>query len=115
MAFFSKTNVMIKILHNLALFRVKNANFFAEFFGEKKKNHNIGPRLTAIHNLQGKVFDKFCQCREQGDQIWKVPPSWVVVYFTMADFWKLQKQRKFLGHFFPWHKLCFTTTKWFGL
>jgi hypothetical protein len=25
---------MIKILHNLALFLVKNANFFAEFFGK---------------------------------------------------------------------------------
>jgi hypothetical protein len=25
---------MIKILHNLVLFRVKNANFFAEIFGE---------------------------------------------------------------------------------
>jgi hypothetical protein len=36
---------MIKILHNSALFRVKNANFFAEFFGENiLKNHNIGPR-----------------------------------------------------------------------
>jgi hypothetical protein len=34
MAFFSKPNVMIKILHNLALFLVKNANFFAKFFGE---------------------------------------------------------------------------------
>jgi hypothetical protein len=34
MAFFSKTNVMIKIFHNLALFCVKNANFFAEVFGE---------------------------------------------------------------------------------
>jgi hypothetical protein len=34
LAFFSKANVMIKTLHNLALFRVKNANFFAEFFGE---------------------------------------------------------------------------------
>jgi hypothetical protein len=33
LAFFSKTNVMIKILHNLALFLVKNAIFFAEFFG----------------------------------------------------------------------------------
>jgi hypothetical protein len=32
MAFFSKTNAMIKILHKLALFRVKNANFFAEIF-----------------------------------------------------------------------------------
>jgi hypothetical protein len=26
---------MTKILHNLALFWVKNANFFAKFFGEK--------------------------------------------------------------------------------
>jgi uncharacterized Fe-S radical SAM superfamily protein PflX len=34
MAFFSKTNVMIKILDNLALFGVKNANFCAEFFGQ---------------------------------------------------------------------------------
>jgi hypothetical protein len=31
------TNVMIKIFHNLALFCVKNANFFAEFFGENIK------------------------------------------------------------------------------
>jgi hypothetical protein len=31
---FSNTNVTIKILHNLALFWVKNANFVAEFFGE---------------------------------------------------------------------------------
>jgi hypothetical protein len=34
LAFFSKTNVMIKIFQNLALFWVKNGNFFAEFFGE---------------------------------------------------------------------------------
>jgi hypothetical protein len=32
--FLKETNVMIKILQNLALFRVKNANFFANFFGE---------------------------------------------------------------------------------
>jgi hypothetical protein len=30
MAFFSKTNVMIKILHNVSLFWAKNANFFVE-------------------------------------------------------------------------------------
>jgi hypothetical protein len=36
---------MIQILHNLALFWVKNGNFFANFFGENIfKNHNIGPR-----------------------------------------------------------------------
>jgi hypothetical protein len=34
LAFFSKTNIMIKILHNLALFGVKKRNFFAIFFGE---------------------------------------------------------------------------------
>jgi hypothetical protein len=34
MAFCSKTNVTIKILHDSPLFWVKNANFFAEFFGE---------------------------------------------------------------------------------
>jgi hypothetical protein len=34
MAFSSKTNVMIKNFHNLALFRVKNAIF---------SQHNIGP------------------------------------------------------------------------
>jgi hypothetical protein len=34
MAFFSKTNVMINFFQNLALFRVKNANFSAKFFGE---------------------------------------------------------------------------------
>jgi hypothetical protein len=34
-AFFSKTDVMINILYQLAfLFWVKNANFFAEKFGE---------------------------------------------------------------------------------
>jgi hypothetical protein len=42
-AFFSKTNVMINILHKLALFWVKNANFFAEFFGE-----NILKIITSV-------------------------------------------------------------------
>jgi hypothetical protein len=43
LAFLSKTNVMIKILHNLALFWVKNANFFADFFGE-----NILKIITSV-------------------------------------------------------------------
>jgi hypothetical protein len=43
LAFFSKTNVMIKILHNLALFWVENANLFAEFFGE-----NILKIITSV-------------------------------------------------------------------
>jgi hypothetical protein len=45
LAFFSKTNVMIIFLKKiLALFSVKNANYFAEIFCENIfKNHNIGP------------------------------------------------------------------------
>jgi hypothetical protein len=43
MAFFSKTNIMIQFLHNLALFGVKNANFFAIFFGE-----NIFRIITSV-------------------------------------------------------------------
>jgi hypothetical protein len=34
LAFFSKTNVMIKFLPNLAMFGVKNTNFFVECFGK---------------------------------------------------------------------------------
>jgi hypothetical protein len=34
MAFFFNTNIMINFFQNLALFCVKNANFFAKFFGE---------------------------------------------------------------------------------
>jgi hypothetical protein len=44
--FFSKTNVMIKILQSLPLFWVKNANFFAEFFGE-----NILKIITSVPDL----------------------------------------------------------------
>jgi hypothetical protein len=39
---------MIKILHNLALFWVKNANFFAEFFGE-----NIFKIITSVPGGSG--------------------------------------------------------------
>jgi hypothetical protein len=41
--FLKKNNVLIKTLHNLALFRVKNANFFAEFFGK-----NIFKIITSV-------------------------------------------------------------------
>jgi hypothetical protein len=34
LAFFLITNVMLNFFQNLALFWVKNANFFANFFGE---------------------------------------------------------------------------------
>jgi hypothetical protein len=34
MVFFLNTNVVMNFFQNLALFLVKNANFFAKFFGE---------------------------------------------------------------------------------
>jgi hypothetical protein len=37
---------MIKILHNLALFWVKNANFLQIFRRKIFKKHNIGPRIV---------------------------------------------------------------------
>jgi hypothetical protein len=44
LAFFSKTNVMSKFLHNLALFLDKERQIFCLFFRQKYlKNHNIGP------------------------------------------------------------------------
>jgi hypothetical protein len=43
LAFFSKSNVMIKILHNLALFRVKTTFFRQLFWRKYLNNHNIGP------------------------------------------------------------------------
>jgi hypothetical protein len=56
LAFSSKTNVMIKILHNLALFWVKNTNFFRRKIRQKYlKNHNIGPRLI-IQEVRSKMI-----------------------------------------------------------
>jgi hypothetical protein len=37
LAFFSKTNVMIQFLHNLALFWAENANFSPNFSAKKIK------------------------------------------------------------------------------
>jgi hypothetical protein len=54
LAFFSKTNVMIKFLHNLALIRVKNGNFYAKFLGE-----NILKIITSVPGTLGLlVFGK---------------------------------------------------------
>jgi hypothetical protein len=51
LAFFSKTNVMIKILHSLPLFWVKNANFCQQILRKHLKNHNIGPWFQKATNF----------------------------------------------------------------
>jgi hypothetical protein len=60
LAFFSKTNVIIKILHNLALFWVKNANFLCQFFWRKclltqARKTNTRSRRIAIRNFNWNV------------------------------------------------------------
>jgi hypothetical protein len=64
MAFSSKTNVMINFLHYLALLRIKNANFFADFWGENIFfNHNIGPCLDLkLQFLEKRRKRKFKTC-----------------------------------------------------
>jgi hypothetical protein len=49
LAFFLNTNVMINFFQNLALFLVKNANFFPEIFGK-----NISKIITSV---PGRAFD----------------------------------------------------------
>jgi hypothetical protein len=56
LAFFSKTNVMIKFLHNFALFLVKKANFLLNFSAKIFKNHNIG--LWSSEAVDDKLFKR---------------------------------------------------------
>jgi hypothetical protein len=56
LAFFSKTNVMIKFLHKLALFWVKNAIFSPIFWRKYLKNHNIGPWSSYITMYKIGIF-----------------------------------------------------------
>jgi hypothetical protein len=46
LAFFSKTNVLIKVLQKLAAVCAKNARLFANFFGENIIK--IGPRMSGF-------------------------------------------------------------------
>jgi hypothetical protein len=64
LAFSSKPNVTIKILHYLALFWVKKGNFLA-FFGENiLKDHNIGPwRDSITRRVKHDPLDHLC-CRK---------------------------------------------------
>jgi hypothetical protein len=48
---------MIKLLHTLALFWVKNTNSFAKYIGENiLKNHNIGLRLGEVSTIGSIVY-----------------------------------------------------------
>jgi hypothetical protein len=95
LAFFSKTNVMIKILHNLALFWVKNANFFADFFRRKYfKNRNICPGLADFSLVQrtkmGKNYNIYWMAVKYTNIPWyyKIYQNWdfLVRKYTICTF-----------------------------
>jgi hypothetical protein len=54
LAFFLNTNAMINFFQNLVLFWVKNADFFAKFFGENilKSITSVPGRAETINELQ---------------------------------------------------------------
>jgi hypothetical protein len=86
LAFFSKINVMIQILHNLALFWVKNANFFCWIFWRKYfKNHNIGPRLGEISPIRRLLtLGSFFENHKSSPHFW----SFFSVVNVVYQFWQ---------------------------
>jgi hypothetical protein len=72
LAFFSKTNVMIKILHNLALFGVKNA-IFCNFIGE-----NILKIKTTVPGVNVEKYEKYFR----RSSVWSVP-RWYIFLTKM--------------------------------
>jgi hypothetical protein len=82
LAFFSKTNVMIKILHILAWFWVKNANFFAEFFGE-----NILKIITSVPD--GANFRSMGDCFHTHGRVFLnviISPKFWATFFVSIDY-----------------------------
>jgi hypothetical protein len=59
LAFFLNTNVMITFFQNLPLFQVKNANFFAKFFGE-----NIFKIITLVPGHPDRTVEDEIVCKE---------------------------------------------------
>jgi hypothetical protein len=72
LAFFLNTNVMIKSFQNLSLFWVKNANFFAKFFGE-----NIFKIITSVPGVR-KSSHRSDSLR--GDKIGWIFAYWAIVF-----------------------------------
>jgi hypothetical protein len=62
LAFFSKTDVMIKSFHNLALFCVKNANFFADFLAKIF--------LKSIRSIPGQGLSLTLESKIRGFSTW---------------------------------------------
>jgi hypothetical protein len=83
LAFFSKTNVMITILHNLALISVKNAIFFAEFFGE-----NIFKIITSVPGLRlaRKFAHKLLFDNSNKNIVPKTKRNWQLIVYAIHIF-----------------------------
>jgi hypothetical protein len=71
---FLKTNVMIQFLNNLAMFRVKNADFFAKFFGENiLKIITSVPGATLFVEEQNVVGNSNCRLQPNRNTTWLSP------------------------------------------
>jgi hypothetical protein len=95
---------MIKFFQNLALFCVKNANFFANFLRKYLKNLYIGPwshcrwkkgedpikkkMAGEAQNGRGQnsIKNRCYMYTRQGDQIRRIFVPWAMVYLLWAVF-----------------------------
>jgi hypothetical protein len=86
LAFFSKTNGMINFLHNLALFWVKNAKFFAELMAHALVPIKCKVSLvrTYIHRLSPNLL------RQNIRRGFWTRAYWAIVYFGYFG-WRFQK------------------------
>jgi hypothetical protein len=86
-------------LHNLALFWVKNANFFAEIFGENiKKIIASVPDFRRLLDYCFRVY--FTLGRFQGYQIERIFAYWASVFFRQI-FSKFRNKHDNFGLLFP--------------
>jgi hypothetical protein len=94
LAFFSKTNVMINILHNLAMIWVKKRQFFRRIFRRKNvKNHNIGPKSLIIMiktsrfgSSNWKTYKKYIFLHEKNTEVVGSNPfsvNWKANFFSL--------------------------------
>jgi hypothetical protein len=100
LAFFLNANVMINFLPNLALFWVKNADFFAKIFGENiLKNHHIGPWWVCKTVAKNVARPNICQNLNITDSVETRSPR---IYYISAIFNKLAREKNnLIGEYSP--------------
>jgi hypothetical protein len=111
LAFFSKTDVMINFVNNLALFWVKNANFFADFFCEnihKSQHRSQNERNFVFFQLFRYLFHCMCICTSGiyiketvVYQIWE-PCELNYILCNFGGHWRFLFHKKVRPHCLVW-------------